>query len=379
MTPIPDTLTGLEDRLVKGPTRSQRGSAAQPDVQTAGAGTVSAETTVSTPRGLGAGVLAPLQFINYLGLLLEALCAHPQAASDLWQPALQRLYLEGHFLSWNHASRSRPSPVKCLGSFWGKRCFPISNIFMILPLHVLSCSVVSDSETPWTVARQPPPTVGFSRQENWGGLSFPSPGDLPHLGIEPVSLASSALAGRYLTTAPRLGPLPTRQFHVLPFPGQQWSLQRGSAVWALGVRLASRTLSGAVQGRASVSREQAQRSAPPWGLQRPRVSRERPWPPEHIWGWQADTLEWQCSHLPAFPVPRHLSGRGGAPAGPRQPGRDAQGPDAPGSRFLPLSVLPRVRPPGWRALPHCAPACVLHKHASCTSERVQAPLPGDPR
>ena len=212
---------------MKGPTRSQRGSAAQPDVQTAGAGTVSAETTVSTPRGLAAGVLAPLQFINYLGLLLEALCAHPQAASDLWQPALQRLYLEGHFLSWNHASRSRPSPVKCLGSFWGKQCFPISNIFMILPLRVLSCSVVSDSATPWTVARQPPPTVGFSRQENWSGLSFPSPGDLPHLGIEPVSLASSALAGRYLTTAPRLGPLPTRQFHVLAFPGQQWSLQTG--------------------------------------------------------------------------------------------------------------------------------------------------------
>ena len=109
-------------------------------------------------------------------------------------------------------------------------------------------------------------------------------------------------------------------------------------MWALGARFASRTLSAAVQGRASVSREQAQRSAPPWGLQRPRVSRERLWPPEHVWGRRADTLERQCSHLPAFPMPRHLSGRGGAPAGPRQPGRDAQGPDAPGSRFLPLSV-----------------------------------------
>lgn len=99
MTPVPDTLTGLEDHLVKGPTRFQRGSAARPDVQTTGAGTVSVGTTVSTPRGLGAGVLAPFQFINYLGLLLAALCAHPQAASDLWRPAQQRLYLEGHFLS----------------------------------------------------------------------------------------------------------------------------------------------------------------------------------------------------------------------------------------------------------------------------------------
>ena len=143
---------------------------------------------------------------------------------------------------------------------------------------------------------------------------------------------------------------------------------------ALGARLASRTLSAAVQGRASVSREQAQRSAPPWGLQRPRVSRERLWPPEHVWGRRADTLERQCSHLPAFPMPRHLSGRGGAPAGPRQPGRDAQGSRCPW-KLIPPSVCPSD-PRGRRALPHCAPACVLHKHASCTSECVQAPLPG---
>ena len=37
----------------------------------------------------------------------------------------------------------------------------------------------------WTVARQAPLSMGFSRQEYWGGLPFPSPGDLPDLGIEP--------------------------------------------------------------------------------------------------------------------------------------------------------------------------------------------------
>ena len=36
----------------------------------------------------------------------------------------------------------------------------------------------------WTVAHQAPPSVGFSRQEYWSGLPFPSPGDLPHPGIE---------------------------------------------------------------------------------------------------------------------------------------------------------------------------------------------------
>ena len=58
-----------------------------------------------------------------------------------------------------------------------------------------SCSVVSDSATPWTVARQAPQTMGFSRQEYWSGLPFPPPGDLPDPGIEPTSPASSALAG----------------------------------------------------------------------------------------------------------------------------------------------------------------------------------------
>ena len=50
-------------------------------------------------------------------------------------------------------------------------------------VRALSCSVVSDSfATPWTVARQAPPSMGFSRQEHWSGLSFPSPGDLSNQG-----------------------------------------------------------------------------------------------------------------------------------------------------------------------------------------------------
>ena len=47
-------------------------------------------------------------------------------------------------------------------------------------------SVVSDSfETPWTIAYQAPPSVGFSRQEYWSGLPFPFPGDLPDPEIQP--------------------------------------------------------------------------------------------------------------------------------------------------------------------------------------------------
>ena len=46
--------------------------------------------------------------------------------------------------------------------------------------------------TPWTVACQAPLSMGFSRQEYWSGLPFPSPGDLPDTGIEPRSLALQA-------------------------------------------------------------------------------------------------------------------------------------------------------------------------------------------
>src|SRR5574337_976659 len=45
---------------------------------------------------------------------------------------------------------------------------------------------------PWTVAYQDPPSMGFSRQEYWNGLPFPSPGDLPNPGIEPRSPALRA-------------------------------------------------------------------------------------------------------------------------------------------------------------------------------------------
>ena len=41
--------------------------------------------------------------------------------------------------------------------------------------------------TPWTVAYHAPPSMGFSRQEYWSELPFPSSGDLPDPGIEPRS------------------------------------------------------------------------------------------------------------------------------------------------------------------------------------------------
>ena len=51
--------------------------------------------------------------------------------------------------------------------------------------------------TPWTVAHQ---SIGFFRQEYWSGLPYPSPGDLSNPGVEPASLVSPVLAGRFFNT-----------------------------------------------------------------------------------------------------------------------------------------------------------------------------------
>ena len=56
----------------------------------------------------------------------------------------------------------------------------------------------------WTVAYQTSLSVGFSKQEHWSGLPCPSPGHLPHPGIEPMSLTSPILAGRFFTAVATL-------------------------------------------------------------------------------------------------------------------------------------------------------------------------------
>ena len=77
-------------------------------------------------------------------------------------------------------------------------------------VKVKSFSRVRLFVTPWTVAYQAPPSMGFSRQECWSRLPFPSPGDLPNPGIEP---GSPALRADALPSEPRGKP----QNSKLPF------------------------------------------------------------------------------------------------------------------------------------------------------------------
>ena len=71
--------------------------------------------------------------------------------------------------------------------------------YMTVKSEGLVCSVISDSLPPHVMAQQAPLFMGFPRQEYWEGLPFPSPGDLPHPGMEP---RSPALAGRFFTAEP---------------------------------------------------------------------------------------------------------------------------------------------------------------------------------
>ena len=77
---------------------------------------------------------------------------------------------------------------------WKARDSPPKNFFKLKycgggGLVAKSCLTLA---IPWTVACQAPLSMGFSRQEYWSGLPFPSPGDLPNPEIEPGSPALQA-------------------------------------------------------------------------------------------------------------------------------------------------------------------------------------------
>ena len=75
----------------------------------------------------------------------------------------------------------------------------LSHPYMKVKVKLLSHVRLFVTPSPWTVAHQAPPSMGFSKQEYWSGLSFPSPGDLPDPGIE---LRSPALQADALTSEP---------------------------------------------------------------------------------------------------------------------------------------------------------------------------------
>ena len=120
----------------------------------------------------------------------------------------------------------------------------------------VSHSVMSDCATPWTVARQAPPSMGFSRQEYWSGLPFPSPGDLPNPGIKPGCFAlqaDSLLSEPYNLCGWQPFPHSTlilahslAQLRLGSQCGTVWTLKTGSVTFWLWFTEQNRTLSETV-------------------------------------------------------------------------------------------------------------------------------------
>ena len=86
----------------------------------------------------------------------------------------------------------------------------------VIGLELLpTCGCVQLFAVPWTLAHQALLSVEFCRQEYWeGGCHFLNPSDLPDPGIEPLSLASPALAGGFFTTIPPGKPCATIIKHL---------------------------------------------------------------------------------------------------------------------------------------------------------------------
>ena len=109
-----------------------------------------------------------------------------------WQPT--PVFLPGE----SHGQRSLVAPIQRVR----RDCSDLArkhNFFLLRVCSVASVVSNSNSVIPCTVAHRSPLSVGFSQQEYWSGLPFPSPGDLPDPGIK---LMSPALADGFFTTEP---------------------------------------------------------------------------------------------------------------------------------------------------------------------------------
>ena len=120
--------------------------------------------------------------------LLEILGVLCLSGSSL-QP-LSLLLCDGVFSVCLHVALSSPHmTVPTFPYLWVKQSSNVCLRCYGFPDAVYSFTHVWLFVTPWTIAHQAPQSMEFSWQEYWSGLPFPSPGDLPHPGIEPESSA----------------------------------------------------------------------------------------------------------------------------------------------------------------------------------------------
>ena len=118
--------------------------------------------------------------------------------SESYSVVSNSLQTHGLYSPWN--SPSQNTGVRSLSLLQGifltqesnQGFLPCRWILYQLSYQGSPFSCVQLSVIPWTVTCHAPLSMGFPRQENWSGLSFPSTWDLPHPGIEPRSPALQA-------------------------------------------------------------------------------------------------------------------------------------------------------------------------------------------
>ena len=161
------------------------------------------------PYEINAGILSV--FFNYLSIATSKLvtgCQNSKWPSSALDPRWRQLS------ELNVSQGSFGIPI--LKEFWMvfKHCLLKQTALLMDTKEGLVTQMCPTLCNPMDyIACQAPLSMEFSRQEYWSGLPFPTPEDLPDPGIEPMSLASPALAGRFFTTVPPGSPTIISNLH----------------------------------------------------------------------------------------------------------------------------------------------------------------------
>ena len=148
---------------------------------------------------------------------MAVLCTNPHSLLLILLNFLTETFHQRRMYQQRCAQRMLPGTVTCALGDWGrmgrhiafhsweKRWWMFPSLFLGIILHCFVLAVVCvPCPTLCNLRNCSPPgfSMEHSRQEYWSGLLFPTPGDFPDPGIELMSLASPALAGRFSTTVP---------------------------------------------------------------------------------------------------------------------------------------------------------------------------------
>ena len=167
-------------------------------------------TPLSSEQTLSCNCVPCSLFLPWLGWQDSALWSLLWLSQGSRPPVISELLVSRSCL--HHGAVPQRSPLPCSTDAWDHGAVLLTQHVLMhrllsSPSYVFSLSftwseVKSLSRvwlfaTPWTAARQAPLFMGFSRQEYWSGLPFPSPGDFPNPGIKPGSPALQADASSF--------------------------------------------------------------------------------------------------------------------------------------------------------------------------------------